>query len=291
VPTKSFVDSDQQNYKQRVRQDKLRNSSNKRKLTPILGDLIRIHSQLQVESIIFSNEGDVEAQLQNWASGTDPYQDNIIQRSNYFKRIAQLFTINRNARATLASAVVMASQQMSGKSSDFAFVTLLRQSIPTCDRSYVKHIFNTCTSLANAMQLGINIFAFLSASFFADNAHGNGFSAIRSLWLSFGFAAANSVFSPIAYWFIDNPGRRFLLLASLIAMFPLLLATGFSFSITNEASRTGAICLWLCLYTAAYSPGGGVSYLLFPVLLIRALSHDGGRGERELVQLSLLTVL
>ena len=101
---------------------------------------------------------------------------------------------------------------------------------------------------------GINIFAFLSTTIFN---YGD-INPMQSLWLSFGFAVSNAVFSPIAYWLIDSKGRRFLLLASLFAMVPLLLATAFSFKIPNQTARFAVAEVFIIIYTAAYSPGAGV---------------------------------
>ena len=101
---------------------------------------------------------------------------------------------------------------------------------------------------------GINIFAFLSTTVFN---YGD-INPMQSLWLSFGFAASNAAFSPIAYWLIDSKARRFLLLASLFAMVPLLLATAFSFKISDQTARFAVAELFIILYTAAYSPGAGV---------------------------------
>jgi len=141
------------------------------------------------------------------------------KKTNSPRRVIQLFTISRNRRAALATFVVMAAQQLSG----------------------------------------INIFAFLAASFLSDAK----FSSINSLWLSLGFGAANFIFSPIAYGFIDTKGRRFLLLASLLGCFPMLLATGFSFKIENESTRIGVVAMFLILFTLAYSPGAGVVPFLY----------------------------
>jgi MFS family permease len=124
--------------------------------------------------------------------------------------------------------------------------------------------------MAAQQMSGINIFAFLAASFFSNSAADHAaFSNIDSLWLSFGFGAANFCFSPIAYWFIDSKGRRYLLLMSLLCCFPLLLATGFSFKIggdsteTKNPARTGVVAFFLILYTMAYSPGAGVVPFLY----------------------------
>ena len=109
--------------------------------------------------------------------------------------------------------------------------------------------------LTQSRQLsGINIFAFLSTTIFNYGT----INPMKSLWLSFGFATSNAVFSPIAYWFIDSKGRRFLLLASLVTMVPLLLATAFSFKIPQPTAKFAVVELFVILYTAAYSPGAGV---------------------------------
>jgi len=141
------------------------------------------------------------------------------KKTSSFRRITQLFTISRNRRAALASFVVMASQQLSG----------------------------------------VNIFAFLAASFLADA----NFSSINSLWLSLGFGAANFIFSPIAYGLVDSKGRRFLLLTSLLCCFPMLLATGLSFKIQDESTKIGVVAMFIILFTLAYSPGAGVVPFLY----------------------------
>ena len=99
---------------------------------------------------------------------------------------------------------------------------------------------------------------------------------MESLWLSFGFAAANAVFSPLAYWFIDSKGRRFLLLASIIAMVPLLLATGFSFKIQAYTARIAVVETFVVLYTAAYSPGAGVVPFLYASEVFPLINREAG---------------
>jgi len=141
------------------------------------------------------------------------------KKTNYPRRVIQLFTISRNRRAALATLIVMSAQQLSG----------------------------------------INIFAFLAASFLADAK----IVQIKALWLSFGFGAANFIFSPIAYGLIDTKGRRFLLLASLFCCFPLLIATGFSLKIEDESTKIGVFAMFLILFTLAYSPGAGVVPFLY----------------------------
>ncbi|GAM41913.1 sugar transporter [Talaromyces pinophilus] len=95
----------------------------------------------------------------------------------------------------------------------------------------------------------------------------SGIPQIRSLCLSLGFALANAVFSPLAYFTIDSKGRRFLLLLSLVLMVPLLIAAGFSLGINtvdpNNPIRVGVFETFLILYTAAYSPGAGVVPFLY----------------------------
>lgn len=119
----------------------------------------------------------------------------------------------------------------------------------------------------------MNIFAFLSATLLDTSITSGGPGGTQSppkhlldLWQSLGFAATGAIFSPVAYFFIDTKGRRWLLLTSLLLMFPLLLATGFSFLSSSIAVRE----VFLILYYAAYCPGAGaVPYLyaseIFPL--------------------------
>lgn len=99
---------------------------------------------------------------------------------------------------------------------------------------------------------------------------------MESLWLSFGFAASNAVFSPIAYWFIDGKGRRFLLLASLTAMVPLLLATAFSFKLQEANAKHAVVEVFVVLYTAAYSPGAGVVPFLYSSEVFPLINREAG---------------
>ena len=70
-------------------------------------------------------------------------------------------------------------------------------------------------------------------------------------------------FSAIAYFYIDSKGRRFLLMTSLAAMCPLLLASGFSYKIESDSGKIAAVTTFLIIYTLAYSPGGGVVPFLY----------------------------
>ncbi|KAF2097111.1 hypothetical protein NA57DRAFT_77366 [Rhizodiscina lignyota] len=187
-------------------------------------DLYLIYSQLRVETLVFSKISDVEAKLDDWSDDAEFQRQ--LRKSTYPRRLRQLFTVNINRRAGLAACIVMVAQQFSG----------------------------------------INIFAFLATTLFnagdkQDPSGGNQTSPhlIQNLWQSFGFALANALFSPLAYWFIDSKGRRFLLLTSLLLMIPLLLATGLSFLSSSNVPHE----IFLILYTAAYSPGAGVIPFLY----------------------------
>jgi len=62
---------------------------------------------------------------------------------------------------------------------------------------------------------------------------------------------------------VDSKGRRFLLIVSLAAMIPLLIATGFSFKADNSSAQIGVVATFLMLFTLAYSPGAGVVPFLY----------------------------
>ena len=53
----------------------------------------------------------------------------------------------------------------------------------------------------------------------------------------------------VAYFYVDTKGRRWLLMLSLVLMFPFLLATAFSFNAPNRSSQQGLIATFLVLYT------------------------------------------
>lgn len=114
---------------------------------------------------------------------------------------------------------------------------------------------------------------------------------MKSLWLSFGFAASNAVFSPVAYWLIDSKGRRFLLLASLIAMVPLLLATAFSFKIQGNTAKLAVTELFVILYTAAYSPGAGVVPFLYSSEAFPLINREVGMSLSVSVNFTLAGLL
>ncbi|KAL8790892.1 MAG: hypothetical protein Q9213_000317 [Squamulea squamosa] len=117
---------------------------------------------------------------------------------------------------------------------------------------------------------GVNVFAFLASTLF-EHGEQSGKADRGSLWLFFGFGVANFLSSTIGYFYIDSKGRRWLLMLSLAAMFPFLLATAFSFT-ANNPPQQGLVATFLVLYTIAYSPGAGVvpflySSEIFPLVL------------------------
>lgn len=99
---------------------------------------------------------------------------------------------------------------------------------------------------------------------------------MENLWLSFGFAASNALFSPLAYWIVDRKGRRSLLLASLIAMVPLLLATAFAFKIHEPTAKKVVVEIFVIIYTAAYSPGAGVVPFLYSSEVFPLINREAG---------------
>ncbi|KAF1987671.1 MFS general substrate transporter [Aulographum hederae CBS 113979] len=208
-------------------------------------DLYEIYAQLRVETVLFSKNKDIETQLENWTDSRMYPQ--AAEKSSYWSRVMQLFTVSRNRRASLAACTVMASQQLSG----------------------------------------INIFAFLNTTLFSIG----GNRPMISLWLGFGFAAANAVGSPIAYFFIDSKGRRFLLLFSLLLMLPLLLAMAFSFRIPDPTTRLAVTETFVILYTIVYSPGAGVVPFLYSSEVFPLINREAGMSLACSVSFTLAGVL
>ena len=99
---------------------------------------------------------------------------------------------------------------------------------------------------------------------------------MTSLWLSFGFAAANTVFSPMAYKYVDEKGRRFLLLGSLLVMVPLLFITGFFFKLDNLTAQNAVVEFFVIIYTAIYSPGAGVIPFLYSSEVFPLINREAG---------------
>ncbi|KAL8689183.1 MAG: hypothetical protein Q9218_005086 [Villophora microphyllina] len=97
---------------------------------------------------------------------------------------------------------------------------------------------------------GVNVFAFLASTLFAHSAD-----------------TGDSDKGSLDKGSLRLMGRRWLLMLSLAAMFPLLLATAFSFKAAPLNATTplqqGLVATFLVLYTMAYSPGAGVVPFLY----------------------------
>ncbi|KAL9585010.1 MAG: hypothetical protein Q9203_004431 [Teloschistes exilis] len=170
-------------------------------------DLVLIWAQLQVETTLFTRTKEDVIDLENRV----PYLDSRVYLREiglfgYGRRITQLFTIPRARRATVASALVMLAQQLTG----------------------------------------VNVFAFFASTLFGYGQKGSSRADISNLWLFFAFGVTNFLSSLLAYRYIDSKGRRWLLMFSLAAMFPLLLATAFSF---KAQYHKGPVAVFLVLYT------------------------------------------
>lgn len=191
-------------------------------------DLVLIWAQLQVETTLFTRTEEDVIDLENRVPYLDsPVYLREIGLFGYGRRITQLFTIPRARRATVASALVMLAQQLTG----------------------------------------VNVFAFFASTLFGYGNKGSS-ADLSNLWLYFAFGVTNflealSVPPPLslannfirasllAYRYIDSKGRRWLLMFSLAAMFPLLLATAFSF---NTQYHKGPVAVFLVLYTIVSPP-------------------------------------
>ncbi|KAL8679448.1 MAG: hypothetical protein Q9186_004278 [Xanthomendoza sp. 1 TL-2023] len=211
--------------------------------SPLLAarDLVFIWTQLRVETILFMRTNKDIIDLENRIPHLDPQ---VYRREigllGYGRRISQLFTIPRARRATIASLLVMTAQQMTGINI-FAFLaaTLFESGKPNPDK------LNPDKSKMDSGNLEEN----------PDR---------TSLWLFFGFGIANFLSSMIAYRYIDRKGRRWLLMSSLVAIFPFLLATALSFlAEAGTPQQSGLIAFFLIVYTIAYSPGAGVVPFLY----------------------------
>lgn len=95
--------------------------------------------------------------------------------------------------------------------------------------------------------------AFYSSTIFVDA----GFSSSVALLVSWGFGLTMVVFAVPALYTIDRWGRRTLLLSTFPHMFWTLLATGFSFDISDATGRLAAVALFIFIFVAFYSPGEG----------------------------------
>lgn len=146
------------------------------------------------------------------------------------------------------------------------------------DTSSLLFLFPWCLLLTI---IGVNIFAFLSSTFFSTARLDNGApekatpeTVAASLRIGIGFGLLNMVFSAVAFFFIEPldeekyprasklRGRRFLLLLSLSAGAVILFITAFSFDIHNS-HRAGTIIAFVYIFTIFYSPGAGCIPFLY----------------------------
>ncbi|KAJ5886290.1 Major facilitator superfamily domain general substrate transporter [Penicillium subrubescens] len=108
--------------------------------------------------------------------------------------------------------------------------------------------------MASQQLCAINVLAFYSSSLFdSDKNH----SSVK--WYNFeGFGLANFLFTFPAYKFIDNRGRRFLLLISFVGMTLSLIVVSGVFYITDQKIRMGLVTFFsVIIFTFFYSIGAG----------------------------------
>ncbi|KAL4756741.1 uncharacterized protein BDW70DRAFT_164206 [Aspergillus foveolatus] len=100
---------------------------------------------------------------------------------------------------------------------------------------------------------GINVLAYYSSIIFQDPK-----ALTQANFLSFGFGAANFVFTLPSFFLIDEKGRRFILLTSFLGMAVSLLGASFCFMISEEGPRIAAVVITvIILFTGSYSIGAG----------------------------------
>lgn len=136
--------------------------------------------------------------------------------------LLELFTIPRNARATVASLILMFGQQFCGVNVIAYYSSAI--------------IKNALSNMNDYTQYELNRSALLG---------------------SWGFGMINFLFAIPAWYLIDTFGRRNLLLSTLPFLCGFLLLTGFSFWIENDDVRLGIVLLGIFLYGTQYSPGFG----------------------------------
>lgn len=77
----------------------------------VIGDLYNFHAQLQVESLLLHRTDDVVRDVEEWSrNANNRLYQNEFNKTNFWNRMGQLFTIERNQRACIAAGVVMAAQ-------------------------------------------------------------------------------------------------------------------------------------------------------------------------------------
>lgn len=111
----------------------------------------------------------------------------LVGKTNYVSRFAQLFTIPRVRRANLAAFTVMIAQQMCGEFS------------PVLAEAPCRALSSPSTDSPS----GINIIAFYSTTIFVDAGLGD----FKAMIGSFGFGLVNWLFAFPAFWTIDTVGR------------------------------------------------------------------------------------
>ncbi|KAL4812112.1 hypothetical protein BDW67DRAFT_188991 [Aspergillus spinulosporus] len=100
---------------------------------------------------------------------------------------------------------------------------------------------------------GINVLAYYSSIIFQDPK-----ALTQANFLSFGFGAANFIFTLPSFFLIDEKGRRFILLTSFLGMAVSLLGASFCFMIGDEGPRIAAVVITvIILFTGSYSIGAG----------------------------------
>ena len=127
-------------------------------------ELCSIYYQIQAERWLFSGKRDVDEEEES--EDANPFMPELV-RTSYFRRLINHYTFPRIRRAAIATMIVMLSQQLSG----------------------------------------INIIALLATTFFSTGElriSTPSESQIDSYKLAIGFGAANTIFSTIAYFLVEN---------------------------------------------------------------------------------------
>jgi hypothetical protein len=157
-------------------------------------DLYNLHCQIQVETILFSRNQDVSIQLDNWDRNANRLFQKEFDQTNFFGRLAQLFTIARNRRASVAACMVMASQQLSGVNI-FAFLADTLLSNAQFYKTTTIVSFNTTNTQSSN-----------TTSTQPSSTTSTQPSNIKTLWISFGFSIANAMFVFLMYHRVNNIG-------------------------------------------------------------------------------------
>ena len=162
----------------------------------------------------------------------------IVRASNYFLRFAELWTIPRVRRATIAASTVMLAQQMCG----INIIALYSSTIVS---------WPGCVRKDEADRAALQFVK-------------SGFTDRQALYASVGFGAINFLFAFPALITIDTFGRRSLLLFTFPNMCWTLLVAGCGTLIgrndppdTLNPARLGVVATFIYLFAIFYSPGEG----------------------------------